>query len=98
MIPEIICTPEDMLIPSPETPAGYPADAILCALKRADSVLMLLSGQFDKDCDRYSDETIANVIWSARGDLALAMRLVNHGTDSQRLLKDSRRKAVEVTK
>jgi hypothetical protein len=79
-----ICTPEQMLVPSPDAPAGYPVDAILCAVDRANAVLTLLSGQFfSDDNDRYCDEIIGGVIWSARGELGLIKTLIGHGLRSE---------------
>ena len=84
MIRDTFSTPEDILIPSPDTPPGYPVDAILCALSRAEATLTLLTGQFNEDCDRYSDEVLSSVVWSVRGDLGLIRTMVEHGNRTGR--------------
>ena len=78
-------TPEDVLSIASDMPAGYPIDAIDCALSRANAVLILLSGQFDgSDNERLAGHLIANILWSIQGDLALIQKLVRHGYDTSK--------------
>lgn len=76
--------PEDFLTVPVDMPAGYPIDAITCALSRAEAVLIMVGGQFSGGGgDRYSDEVIANALWAARGELALIRTMVDHGFETE---------------
>lgn len=78
-------TPEDLLSIASDVPAGYPIDALTCAIGRADSILCLVSGQFDgTGGDRYADPILANILWAVRGELALISKLVAHGDATER--------------
>ena len=84
-------TPEAVLAIPADVPAGYPIDAIECALSRADAVLVLLSGQFDgTGAERLADHVICNALWAVRGELGLLGKLVGHGymTEEQRVAED----------
>jgi len=83
------CTPEAVLTVPSDVPPGYPIDAMECALSRADSVLVLLSGQFDgTGAERLADHIVCNALWAVRGELAMLGKLLSHGylsTESERL-------------
>ena len=84
-------TPEQALAISADVPAGYPIDAIDCALSRADAVLDLLACQFDgADSPRLADNIISNALWAVSGELALLRKLFEHGhkTEEQRVADD----------
>lgn len=84
-------TPEDLLDVAGNMPAGYPIDAIECAMTRAESVLLLLFGQFDgTGGGRLADHIICDALWTVTGELALLRKLFNHGyrTEGQRVAAD----------
>ena len=84
-------TPEDVLAVPADVPAGYPINAMECALSRADAVLVLLSGQFDGTGDgRLADHVICNALWAVSGELAILRKLLDHGrrTEGQRAAED----------
>ncbi|SDU04760.1 hypothetical protein SAMN05216296_1472 [Pseudomonas pohangensis] len=76
-------TPEDVLTVPENMPAGYPVDAISCAIARADAMLLLIEGQFDADDGRLADHVIANALWAVRGELAVIGKLVDHGHNTE---------------
>lgn len=80
MIDRDTSTPEAFLSAPNDMPAGYPIDAITCALSRAEAVLTLLQGQFNGMGDyRYCDAVIANALWSVSGEIGLIRTMVDHG-------------------
>ena len=84
-------TPEAVLAVPADMPAGYPIDAIECALSRADAVLVLLSGQFDgTGAERLADHIVCNALWSVRGELDNLGKLLSYGyaTEEQRVAAD----------
>lgn len=72
-------TPEELFEVPADAPAGYPIDAIDCALTRADSTLIVLSGQFDgTGAEENAPHIVANVLWSIQGDIRLALKMLRH--------------------
>ncbi len=80
-----VSTPEDVMTVAADLPAGYPVDAMECALLRADAVLVLLSGQFDGtgSGQLLADNIIADALWSVRGQLAAVRKLLEHGYNTE---------------
>jgi len=75
-------TPEDLLRVRPDAPKGLPIDAINAACERANSVLMLLSAQFDSDNDsRFSDAIIASVIWDVQGTIEQIRTIASYANE-----------------
>lgn len=92
-------TPEDASVINPDLEPGLPIDAIDCALSRAEAVLTMLSHQFDgEECSRISDEVIANVLWSVRGDLQQFRKLTDFAWQSEGLRDRKPRKAARRAK
>jgi hypothetical protein len=84
-------TPEDVMRVPSDVPAGYPIDAIDCALSRADAVVVLLSGQFDgTGAERLADHIVSNALWAVRGELAMLRQLFEHDhqTEAARVAED----------
>jgi hypothetical protein len=74
-------TPESLLRLASNAPAGYPTDAINCALDRAEAVLLMLSGQFDgSNEDRLNDSIISTVISAIHGEMRLIKTMLAHGS------------------
>lgn len=74
-------TPESLLRLASNAPAGYPTDAICCALARADAVLLMLSGQFDgSNEERLADHVISDVISAIHGEMCLIKTMLAHGS------------------
>lgn len=72
-------TPEDFMVLRPDAPAGVPIDAIECAIARANSILILLQGEFEsKDSNTLSNGVISNVLWSVQGILEEIRILANN--------------------
>lgn len=78
-------TPESLLSVASNAPAGYPTDAICCAVDRAGAVLLMLSGQFDGANDeRLADRVISDVMSAIRGELGLIKTLLAHGSHTSK--------------
>lgn len=77
-------TPEDAAVIDPEALPGYHGDAIACALARAESMLLMLSCQFDSEdgCELHHS-VIGNVLWAIGGEIEMAKKLVLHGMETQ---------------
>lgn len=72
-------TPEDFMVLRPDAPAGVPIDAIECAIARANSILILLQGQFEsEDSNTLSNGIIANTLWAVQGMLEEIRILANN--------------------
>ncbi|MEQ7918191.1 hypothetical protein ABQX22_03280 [Xanthomonas sp. WHRI 1810A] len=75
-----ISVAEDVLVVSPDIAPGYLADAILAEIMRAESVLLLISGQFSGDDDgQWSDQVMSSALWSVQGHLGILKTLINRG-------------------
>ncbi|WP_341304106.1 hypothetical protein [Pseudomonas sp. TMP25] len=75
-----ICTPEDLFEVPADAPPGYPTDAIDCALTRAESTLIMLSGQFDgTGAEQNAPHIVSNVLWAVQGEIRLALKMLRHG-------------------
>ncbi|RPZ02163.1 hypothetical protein [Pseudomonas aeruginosa] len=73
-------TPEESAVIDPTALPGYHVDAITCALSRADSMLLMLSCQFDsEDSCELHHSVIGNVLWAVQGEIEMARKLVQHG-------------------
>lgn len=78
-------TPEDVLVVDPTSRHGYHVDAIECAMVRADSLLTMLSTQFeDQDSQTLHRVVISNVLWAIQGEIEMAKKLFVHGYESAR--------------
>jgi hypothetical protein len=75
-----ISVAEDVLVVSPDIAPGYLADAILAEIMRAESVLLLISGQFNGEDDgKWSDQVMSSAVWSVQGHLGILKTLINRG-------------------
>jgi len=78
------CAPEDILVVSPDTPKGYPTDAINFALSRAQAVSLLLSSQFEDDgISRLTDKCICSAFGALDSELATIRTLLNYGEETE---------------
>lgn len=78
-------TPEDVLVVDPELRRGYQVDAIECAMTRADSLLTMLSTQFeDRHSFTLSCAVVSNVLWAIQGEIEMAKKLFAHGSEAMR--------------
>lgn len=71
---------EDVLVVAPDVEPGYLVDAIQAEILRAESVLLLISGQFNgADDGKWSDQVMSSAVWAVQGHLGILKTLVNHG-------------------
>lgn len=71
---------EEVLVVAPDVAPGYLVDAIHAEILRAESVLLLISGQFDgTDDGKWSDQVMTSAVWAVQGHLGILRTLVNHG-------------------
>ncbi len=76
---------EDVLVVAPDVAPGYLADAIIAEILRAEAVLLLISGQFNRNDDsRWSDQVMSSAVWSVQGHLGILKTLVNRGYKTSR--------------
>jgi len=79
-------TPEACVSISDNLPAGYPLDAMYCALGRLNAILAVLSCQFDGsggNGEPLSEIHMTNLIWAAEGQAATLKSLIEHGATTQ---------------
>lgn len=63
--------PEAMMVVRSDAPPGVPADAVACAVSRAQSILVLVMDQFSsKDAQTFSHDVICNSLWAVEGILS----------------------------
>jgi len=71
---------EEVLVVAPDIAPGYLVDAIQAEILRAESVLLLISGQFNgADDGKWSDRVMSSAVWAVQGHLGILKTLVNHG-------------------
>ena len=76
---QLLDLPETLFVIRSDAPAGVPIDAIECAVSRAQSILTMVSAEFNKDepC-QWSPSVIANALWAVEGILEQIRILANN--------------------